>query len=120
MGLDYSQRANTFAHHLVLDASELPPARPRLAVGGSRLHENFLGGPPGCPPGRRPPAGNAAPAICRNWQQLTGDAGWGGVLAQAAVDDRKGSATLIFRPGQNPLPLLAESLALLPAELRGA
>ena len=118
-GLDYSQRTNKFAHHVVLDANELPQAGPAwlLAVPGfmatawdqtTRL----------LPPRPRPPAGNSAPAVCQRWQQTTGDAGWGGVLVDAAIKNPKGLATLIFKPGQDPLPLLAESLALMPAEMR--
>ena len=58
------------------------------------------------------------PAVCRVWQQLTGDAGWGGVLSESAADNSKSIVTIVFRPGLDPLPLLAESLALLPPDVR--
>jgi hypothetical protein len=118
-GLDYSQRTNKFAHHVVLDANELPQAGPAwvLAVPGFMVTAwdqttRLL------PPRARPPAGNSAPGVCQRWQQTTGDAGWGGAIVDAAIKNPKGLVTLIFKPGQDPLPLLAESLALMPAELR--
>jgi hypothetical protein len=118
-GLDYSQRANKFAYHLVLDASELPPAGPAWAILQSGLMKTaWNGAPQFLPAGPRCPAANVAPAFCRTWQQVTGDAGWGGALAESAVEKPKNPVTIIFRPGLDPLPLIAESLALLPAELR--
>ena len=118
-GLDYSQRANKFAHHVVLDASELPPAGPAWLLAAPGFMRTAWDGTVGLlAPGRRAPPGNIAPAVCRNWQSTAGDAGWGGVLAETAADARKALVTLLFQPGLDPLPLLAESLALLPPELR--
>ncbi len=117
-GLDYSQRANKFAAHQALDASELPLAGPAWLVTAPGFLATTWDGTPKLLPARRAPSGNAGPAICRHWQQLTGDAGWGGVLAEAAMQNPRSTTTIIFQPGQDPLPLLAESLALLPLELR--
>ena len=64
------------------------------------------------------PSSESKPRVCRTWQQLTGDAGWGGVLAETAAGPSSRQAVLVFQPGMDMLPLLAESLALLPAELR--
>jgi len=49
---------------------------------------------------------------CPVWQELTGDAGWGGVLAETALT--KQPVVLIYHPGQNILPLFVEALAMLP------
>jgi len=49
---------------------------------------------------------------CPQWQTLTGDAGWGGVLAESAVSEQP--VVLLYKPGQNILPLFVEALALLP------
>ena len=118
-GLDYSQRNNKFAHHLVLDPRELSPAGPAWTLAQPAVMETVWDGTPRLlAGGRRMPSGNVAPAVCRAWQQLTGDAGWGGVLAEAAIERPKSPVTIIFRPGVDPLPLIAESLALLPPEQR--
>ncbi|MDR3199745.1 MAG: hypothetical protein LBU34_17910, partial [Planctomycetaceae bacterium] len=53
---------------------------------------------------------------CTAWEQILGDAGWGGVLAERA--ENGDPVSLIFEPGMNILPLLAESFALLPPNIR--
>ena len=118
-GLDYTQRTNKFAHHVVLDAAERVPAGPGWLLGlDGLLQATWDGEPKVLPAGRRPPPGTCPPAVCHAWQRLTGDAGWGGVLAETAANGGGTPAVLIFRPGIDPLPLLAESLALLPPEVR--
>ena len=47
---------------------------------------------------------------------MAGDAGWGGVLAEAAVE--KKNAFVVFRPGMDLLPLIEESVRLLPDDQR--
>lgn len=118
-GLDYTQRANTFAHHLVLDAAELPLAGPAWLVARPGFLEDAWDGEVRLlPAGRTPPRADAPPAPCRAWQEVTGDAGWAGVLAEAFLTDPNRPAYLLFDPGLDPLPLLAEAIALLPPERR--
>lgn len=51
---------------------------------------------------------------CPSWKEITGDAGWGGVLAESA---RYGKETVIIYPkGMNLLPLFVESLAIVPVQ----
>ena len=118
-GLDHTQRTNKFAHHVVLDPRELVPGGPAwLLAAPGFMQSTWDGVPKVLPAGRRPPAANSPAAICRAWQQITGDAGWGGALAETAGPGANRPAVIIFRPGIDPLPLLAESLALLPPECR--
>jgi len=49
---------------------------------------------------------------CPVWNELTGDAGWGGVLAETVFTEQP--IVLIYHPGQNILPLFVEALSLLP------
>ena len=113
------QRTNKFAHHVVLDPRELVPGGPAwLLAAPGFMQSTWDGVPKVLPAGRRPPAANSAAAICRAWQQMTGDAGWGGALAETAMPGASRPAVIIFRPGIDPLSLLAESLALLPPESR--
>jgi len=49
---------------------------------------------------------------CPAWEELTGDPGWGGVLAETALTGQP--VVLIYNPEQNILPLFVEALALLP------
>ena len=131
-GLDYTGRTNKFAHHVVLDAAEVPAGGPGwLLAAAGFMRGNWPGEPCVLPAGPALPAANCGagvpPAlssrdgcttICRAWQQVAGDAGWGGVLAETVAGGKIPQAVLVFRPGADMLALLAESLALLPAELR--
>ena len=49
---------------------------------------------------------------CPVWKELSGDPGWGGVLAETVFTGQP--VVLIYNPGQNILPLVVEALALLP------
>jgi len=118
-GLDYTQRTNKFAHHVVLDAAEVPSAGPAWLLTQPGFMQNKWAGEPSIlTTGPVVPSGESKPRVCRAWQQLTGDAGWAGVLAETAAGPSSRQAVLVFQPGMDMLPLLAESLALLPAELR--
>jgi hypothetical protein len=120
-GLDHTQRTNKFAHHVVLD-----PRETSLASGGPAqllaapgfMQSTWDGVPRVLPTGRRPPTANSPATVCRAWQKITGDAGWGGVLAETASPASSRPAIIVYRPGVDVLPLLAESLALLPPEIR--
>lgn len=118
-GLDYTQRTNTFAHHVVLEPADLPPAGPAwLAARSGFLEAAWDGEVRLLPAGRTPPRGDAPPAPCRAWEEVTGDAGWAGVLVEAFLADPNRPAYLVFDPGLDPLPLLAEAIALLPPDKR--
>src|SRR5690606_3087722 len=97
----------------------------RIEAGPARLleHPGFMrsewdGETRLIPPGRALPSVSPSSGICHAWQKLTGDAGWAGVLAESFQKDPQGLAYIIYRPGQDPLPLIAEALGLLPEKLR--
>ena len=118
-GLDYTQRSNKIAHHVALDAAELIPAGPAALLRAPGFMDvEWQGEPRMLAAGRRVPAVTSSPAICRAWQAATGDAGWGGVVAESAAGSTVRPVLLIYPPGTDVLSLLAESLALLPPERR--
>ncbi len=118
-GVDYTQRTNKLAHHVLLDAGDRIPAGPaRLLSHPGFMLTRFEGEPRLIPPGRKAPALDAAPAPCRAWEAATGDAGWGGVLAESFLKDPSRLVYLTFTPGFDVLPLIAESIALIPPERR--
>ena len=119
-GLDYTQRSNKLAHHVALEPSETEnaPGGPAwvMATPGFFV-DQWDGQVQTWPVGREPPASERPTRGCRRWQTLTGDAGWGGVLAESAL--RKGSLmSVIFPAGTPVLELVVESLSLLPQEKR--
>ena len=120
-GMDYTGRANTYAHHLLLDPAEQPPAGPAWAVAQPGvLDVAWAGAPRTLPAGRAVPRSDDPPAACAAWAAATGDAGWAGVLAATAAADVPRVAYLIYDPaaGHDPLPLLREAMALLPPARR--
>ncbi len=118
-GLDYSQRANKIAHHVVLEPHELASGGPVTLLGHSGFMETSWDGKPRIlPAGRSIPNQDQSPGICHTWQKLTGDAGWAGVLAESLITDSERQAYLIFQPGMDVLALMSEAIALLPHERR--
>ena len=118
-GYDYSRRSNKLAHHVALLPQELTSGGPAWTLlqagfcetawsGKVRLIEN----------GRTPSPDPCSVQICRAWQQVCGDAGWAGVLAQNAISPEKKTAYVIFKPGQDMLPLVVEAMSLLPPKDR--
>ncbi|MFO0899989.1 MAG: hypothetical protein U0836_21360 [Pirellulales bacterium] len=116
-GLDYSQRTNKFAHHLVLDAPDCPPGGPAWALAKPGLMATDWDGQPRVAPVlRKLPRDERPEGPCTAWEARLGDAGWAGVLAETAAVGR--SAVLLFEPGMEVLPLFVESLSLLPPAQR--
>ena len=115
-GLDYSQRTNKIAHHIALEGAELSPAGPAWLLAKPGVMETaWQGDPRQLPPPSFPTAAVNA-GICHTWKKLAGDAGWGGVLAEATLN--KKTIYIVFRPGMDVLPAIQEAVALLPANKR--
>jgi hypothetical protein len=115
-GLDYTKRSNKYGHHIVLERPELPKAGPAwLARQKDFFEEEWSGEPCVIPKGRDVPQGERPPGICKRWGKVTGDPGWAGVVARSLVGAERGKRTvfLVFKPGQDLLPLVEEALALL-------
>ena len=113
-GRDYTGRTNKLCHHLVLTDQECEPASSPAAA---LLSESMLTAWDGQvrqlpPPAPAQPA--VRPAPCRRWQQLTGDAGWGGVLLDHLDQHSKQHVYIVAESGIDVLSLFAETLALLP------
>jgi len=119
-GLDYTQRSNKLAHHVALEPSEIAnaPGGPAWVMAAKGFFVEKWEGQVRTSPAGREPIGSDRPAqVCLRWKQLTGDAGWGGVLAESA--HRKGALmSVIFPAGTPVLDLVVESLSLLPTEKR--
>ena len=125
-GNDFSNRSNKLAHLLSVDPAELStlrnssPAAVLAAIEG-RLATVWQGGPEERVSPFALPSPPVQPAVCSRWAGVTGDAGWGGVLAQRAM---RGQPSLVIAPDCSPawcrtlLELFQEVYALLPPENR--
>jgi hypothetical protein len=117
-GVDHTQRTNAFAHHLVLDPAEMAPAGPAWMLQRPGIMAESWDNRVGAIPPRNLPKADAQSAICREWERITGDAGWGGHLADIFIKSPTKPVCILFAPGQHLLPLLAETIALLPHAAR--
>ncbi|MEX0642848.1 MAG: hypothetical protein WD468_09120 [Pirellulales bacterium] len=119
-GLDYTQRTNKLAHHIVLQQSELPSAGPAWLASQLDLFETTWNREPELLPGgrRMTPQGQLNADVCSAWKSATGDAGWAGVLADSVIRRTAGEAYLIYKPGADVLELFLEAQALLSPEQR--
>lgn len=119
-GLDYSQRPNKLAHHVILDnqSERLPGGPANLLMMSGFMRDEWQGEPKvvALKPVTREPRSHTG--VCERWKELTGDAGWAGVLAESFLKDPERLVILLFEPGQEILPLFAEAISLLPIERR--
>ena len=118
VGLDYTGRSNFLAHHLAIASAErLPQAGPAWLLQQRGIFLTHWDRDPGLlPPDRLLPDGRNPGGRCLAWNEITGDSGWGGTLASATNPAEP--VYIVFQPGQDVLPLIAESVALLPASER--
>lgn len=120
-GADYSGRTNKLAHHVVPTAAEKVAAGPAwLLMQPGVMRTDWDGNCQTTPAGPAFPNGNVAPGLCHAWQRLAGDAGWGGVVADAFRQSRGKPLFVIFSLDHRNdlLQLIVEATALLPPEQR--
>jgi hypothetical protein len=118
-GADHQGRFNKFAHHLVLDSSEQVAAGPAwVMMQPGVMERRWTGDPRALPVGKNIPDGANPLRLCQGWAELTGDAGWAGMLANAYMQDASKPAYVIYRPGTDMVSLINEALTLLPEGAR--
>ncbi len=117
-GFDHTNRTNYLAHHIALAESELVEGGPAWLCQQSGLFQTEWGEDrkPQKLPARRLPRGDAPARKCKLWERLAGDAGWAGVLAGTYAG--RNPVTIVYEPGQEVIDLLAEALAIVPANQR--
>jgi hypothetical protein len=125
-GNDFSNRSNKLAHLLALEPGESNALRNSspaavLAAIDSQLLQAWQGGPEERPSSLALSVVPTEATPCTRWRDVKGDAGWGGLLAQRAIN---GQPSLIVAPDCSPvwsrrlLDLFQEVLALLPPDSR--
>ncbi|WP_436715226.1 hypothetical protein U8335_21615 [Roseiconus lacunae] len=120
-GIDYTGRpSNKIAHHVVVEPNEMPAAGPAWLLGQSVIRSQWLGHCETPSSGPDIPSGNQSSRICTQWRNLAGDAGWGGVVAEAVASADQTPLWIIYSLSQRDrlLELMDESIALLPVSLR--
>lgn len=120
-GTDYSGRTNKLAHHVAIDPHEQSPAGPAWLLAHGNIMRSEWAGQTQTPPSGPPiPQQQQSPRVCQTWDVMTGDAGWGGYVADAMSGAATKPLWIIFdlSQSQSLLTLLDESIALLPESSR--
>ncbi len=116
---DYTGRSNKLAHHFMFKVEERTACGPAVAMdGGGIFFDKWEEEPKLLPENRVSLKKIEVGLKATHWEKIYGDAGAAGVLAQAFLDTPDRPAFIIFQPGVDLLPLIAEAQALLPEERR--
>lgn len=117
---DHTMRSNTLAHFAVLHASELDAAGAAWMLAQPETSAASWSGEPRLLDAERamPRGGPQGVRRCVTWHATAGDAGWAGVLANAAMLDPSRPTTIIYPAGARVLELVAEAMSLVPAAHR--
>ena len=120
MASDYSQRTNKIAHH-VLSICPCQLAGPAVVLGDSNVMRSewdgacktLANGPHDC-------TDHDSPKQMRKLERIAGDAGWGGVVANAWLQPAPKPLWIIFNEDQASrlLELIQEATAILPDKQR--
>ncbi len=121
-GADYSGRANKIAHHIVVLQDEQHLIGPAALMNQPGLFvDEWNREPQILPKGRIAfPENEIKSYFAEEWENVLGDAGAAGVLAQKILDNDKTPAFILFEPGTNLLQLIIEAMDLLPLEQQWA
>ena len=123
-GTDYTQRSNKLASHIAIDEIEVCtlPGGPSsvFLVDGIFKDANWQIKPEIYEKPLILPQVSLNGGRCKTWEKVTGDAGWGGVLAENYLNKPDKNAYIVYSPEQHDviLQLINESLALLPEAVR--
>ena len=119
-GVDYSQRTNKIAHHVVFDGA-VPACGPAAVLSQSGImRTNWDGECKTLQSGPQVPSIALQPAPCQEWKRMTGDAGWAGVVANAWLQPTGKPVWIVFSESQSAslLDLMQEATAILPESRR--
>lgn len=119
-GVDYSQRTNKIAHHVVFDGP-VPSCGPgSVLLEPGIMRASWDGECRTLQSGPSVPSLSLKPSPCNEWQRITGDAGWAGVVANAWLQPAGKPVWIVFSESQSAslLALMQEAIAILPEAKR--
>jgi hypothetical protein len=64
------------------------------------------------------PQSDIPPGVCATWQKMSNDAGWAGAVADALLNGRSGSMSVIYPLQTDTLALVNEVFRLIPPDKR--
>ncbi len=117
-GRSYTKRVKIVGHHWVLNDTDRAGAGPAWMLRQPGVVEADWTSEPMYRQPRNLPVGDRPPSQCDYWEQVSGDAGWAGVLADAFIDRPHQTTYIIVPRGTDSLRLIEEAIALLPHAMR--
>ncbi len=120
---EHTGRDNKLAHHFVFSAGDRPMCGPAKIAEQSIFENQWRKAPTLLEPRHSSAMDNLASDTDSdnyggNWEQLTGDAGWAGYPVHCFNQNDKRPLYLVYETGMNILPLIRESLNLIPPAKR--
>ena len=116
---DHTSRSNKLAHHVLVHEREYCAGGPVwVSTRDGFFLSSWNEAPHHFESPKVIPAGDSDDCHAQAWEALTGDAGNAARLAMAFRADPSAVQLIVFEPGMDMLPLLGESLALLPRRER--
>ena len=121
-GNDYTGRSNRIAHHWIIEEGDVHKLKggPAAVLTTPGIFEDKWDKKPELLPSRpqklSPAEKDVPKKICKKWEELTGDAGWGGVVAECA--EKGNPVSIIFSPQQHSTPFPLILWILLLSEIR--
>ncbi len=116
---DHTGRSNKIAHHVLVNARERAEGGPAwVCMQDGFLIESWEGQPHLIEQPKKIPHGDSVLGPASTWAEITGDAGYAAFLPEAFKANPDGIVVLAFEPGMDMFSLIAESLALVPTEMR--
>ncbi len=117
---DHTLRSNKLAYYLLLREGELSKIGPAwLLSQPGVMSSEWFGEPREFESEKILPEKNTMDCVrCDAWEQLTGDAGWAGVIVNSAMLDSTAPCSVVYPKGTDVLQLIHEALLLIPPELR--
>lgn len=119
-GLDFQGKNNKIAHHFIFDDAQEYAALPDGGISVCMAEENFLSRwdqAPGLLPPFLPQTRSLSSSFAQQWESITGDAGWAGVIAEFFLRGMSPGFYVAYPPGTPDrilLELIAEIVRLLP------
>lgn len=117
-GRDHTNRDNKLAHHIVLEKDERPAGGPAWLASQAIFAESWQGEPRLIENQLDLPDGDYLDTIATTWENMTGDAGWAGVLANNFENQPNRPVYLVYEAGMDVLPLITEAVGTLPVAKR--
>jgi len=118
-GRDHTNRGNKIAHHLLLKPSERPPGGPAWLIKQDDVFiKTWDDKAQLFSEERSIPQGDEEYSYAAYWEEVTGDAGWAGVVAQTLDQSSSKNVYLVFDSGEDTKKLVSEAVNLLGKEKR--